>query len=288
MRSLAIAAAVLGLAATARPQSTDACRDPDPGVHLQSLASLLTETVWSIQPLQGQGEGPKDQGRDGTAAARPLAHVRDAEFELDGRLIALHVGSPRADAAADATLRRLPARDVRFDDARRRWIAVSATLRFEELEPAVAAAGARPGASPPPVPASPVLLASRLLQATFAPRATPPKDGGAGPQRDEAPPVVWLASAPQRLCFVVATLDTPRVLPWSVFRVVAAKDPPQLEAAAAPEVLATAPGGDPAEPPSFALRRASYAHFGVAAPEWDAAAARCGAPADASRQKAGG
>ncbi len=270
-------------------------------LHLQSLQAISGAGVYAIQNLQTGGQRsqdpvptPRPEASEGSKAARLLAHVRDARFDGEGRLLALLIEPPVPDPRSEEIVRVLPAAAVRWDEPLHHWVVIEPNLQFGELE---AVNVQKPAASPPtgqPLPPT-VWLASQLVQASFdpilavvpAPPEARQKTVGQ-PVVSAAPtpaPVIWMAPTLQRLVLAVVPITVPVVdgpsttrhvpVPWSLVSTVKARSGCHLRFTATPVSMAAGPDAvDAMERPSALLRQRCYEHFGLATPSWEAAASK--------------
>jgi hypothetical protein len=282
-----VAAAVLLLVAGVLAQAPGEPRaSTPPDTALQSLQLLTAESVYTRQPLAASPQNPPTPAPapapasgtqnpappQGTTADLPFAAIRDAEFDGDGRLLALIVAHVPKSGAADPTLRLLPAKSVRWDPASKRWLTVEPTLVWAEL-PEVSAPR-KPEKAPVAAIERRKHLASELLAATFGQAPTPAPAEPAvevSTKPTKARITWWLAPEHQQLAFAVVPYgDKSLPIPFALVRTNGSGDAVTVRVESAAGMLDHAPvTGSANEPPASAVRHRCYEYFGAAAPKWE-------------------
>lgn len=252
--TLLVTSLLLAVASAQTPEA-GAQPTPPPDVLLQSLATLLGDTVFVRQPLVN------DPQRQGSAHDIAFATVRDAEFDADGRLGNLLVAAAPNSTNADKALRVLPAKAVKWDVASKRWLTNEPTLVWAEL-------AELPANDPKKVPAQRPRLASELLAATSsAPAPAEPVDPGK--RQPERRIAWWFTPEHEQLAFATVPHGEKHLpIPWAVLRVQGSGDATRVEVPT--PAIENAPACPSAtEPPAVAIRHHAYLHFGAAVPKWE-------------------
>jgi hypothetical protein len=268
-------------------------------LHLEPLQSIAAQGVYSIQSLQTTAPRaqdppapPRSEAGEGSTAARLLAHVNDARFDRDGRLVALLIEPPVSNTDSENVVRVLPAAAVRWHEARHQWVVVEPNLQFAELEAVSGTRSSGPSQNRQ-APSGTTWLASQLVQASLDPvlaaepalpdgRVKPADQPAVPSDTTRSAPVIWMAPSLQRLVLVVVPITVPASegpattrhvpVPWSLVTVVTASSGCHFRFSITPAVLAAGPAAaNAAERPTASLRQRCYEHFLQATPSWDPA-----------------
>lgn len=286
MKNQILSVQVLLLAVASAQEPSGASRQPaTPAmptneVELQSVQTLVTETVYVRQPTS---TNPGGAANTGSAADVAFARVRDAEFGPDGRLASLIVDAPPNAKGGDKVTHVLSASSVRWDNATRRWLTIETTLQLAELPPYEAMKDKKtPVANPKGRP----VLASELLRSETG--ADTAKAGGVAEASGKKAPariVWWFAPAAQQVAVAVLPMDGKHLLvPFAALRIEGGEMPRvRLESTAGTDGAPACSNAD--ELPSKALRQQSYAHYGVTPPAWERDADSKAKPKEKDKEK---
>jgi hypothetical protein len=285
---LSVVPPMLLLAAASAQEPSGASRQPanvNPSAagdtELQSLQTLVTETVYVRQPSSANPGGAANAG---SAADVAFARIRDAEFGPDGRLASLIVDNPPNAKGGDKVSHVLSASSVRFDAATRRWLTVETTLQLAELP---AYEGMKDKKTPVANPKGRPVLASELLRSEAS--TEPAKAGGvaeaSGKKAPAARIVWWFAPGAQQVAVAVVPMDGKHLLvPFAALRIDGGEMPRvRIESTAGTDGAPACANAD--ELPSKALRQQCYAHYGVTPPAWEKDADTKGKPKDKEKDK---
>ncbi len=269
-----IAAAQLLATAAAQAPGDAAAKHPATEAKLHSLQLLLTETIFTRQPLApgeaSQGGAP---GNAGSSGDRPFAIVRDAMFEPSGKLTSLIVDAPSTDGGRGGGSRTLPAKSVQWDEATKRWLVGEMSLQWAEL-PEFKNADPAPTKEPANTAPQRPVMASELLNATVAGMSTGANEAIQTKGGAKARIVWWMSPVNQQLAFaVVGHGEKFLAVPQAALRASGSGAQTEVRLQAAPTALDGAPTVASAmEQPSAAVRQAASRHYGVDVPKWDRAA----------------
>jgi hypothetical protein len=273
-----IAAAQLLATAAAQAPGDAAANHPATEAKLHSLQLLLTETIFTRQPLTPAEAGQPKGGAPGNAGSsgdRPFAIVRDAMFEPTGKLTSLIVDAPSTDGGRGGGSRTLPAKSVQWDDATKRWLVGEMSLQFAEL-PEFKNPDPAPPKEPATTPAQRPVMASELLNASGAGLSTGANEAIQTKEKGgtKARIVWWMSPVNQQLAFaVVSQGEKFLAVPWAALRTSGSGEQLEVRLQAAPTAMDGAPTVASAmEQPSAAVRQAAYRHYAVDVPKWDRAA----------------